>query len=249
MKRQTRSESLYNQIAQKLIADIKIGVYKPGDRLPSENELAAQHGVHRLTARQAITALVEKDLVYRLQGSGAFVKEEKIDYNLTFNTNFTQNLLNIGYLPSQQIISSKVTRAGAQLAELLQTRPGNSIIQVKFLRTAISAMTEVTGSEINPLCVSVSYLLSDKFPELPVLIFQAHSLYSLLKNHYRVHPRRSSTHIEAEPASREDARLLQISLHTPVLITRSLVRDQYDYLFEYTVSRFRSDRITLEVFS
>ncbi|MBV9388285.1 MAG: winged helix-turn-helix transcriptional regulator [Chroococcidiopsidaceae cyanobacterium CP_BM_ER_R8_30] len=71
---------LYDQIASQLMAQILAGAYKPGDHLPSENELATQHGVHRLTARQAVTALVEKGLVYRLQGRGAFVKEPKLDY-------------------------------------------------------------------------------------------------------------------------------------------------------------------------
>ena len=247
MKHQQKGESLYNQIAQKLITDIQTGVYRPGERLPSENELAAIHGVHRLTARQAITAVVEKDLIYRLQGRGAFVKEQKIDYSLNFNTNFTQSLFNLGYLPCIRILSSKVITATSQLAGLLETKVESSVIQIKVLRAAMPTMTDTTVPEMYPLCISISYLLSDKFPDLPVLIYKAHSVYSLLRNHYGVQPRRTRTQIETEAASKEEAKLLKIPPSTPLLITKSQVRDQHDFLFEYTVSRFRGDRFSLEV--
>jgi phosphonate metabolism transcriptional regulator PhnF len=247
MKDQRTDKSIYNQIAQKLMADIMAGVYRPGERLPSENELATQHGVHRLTARQAITVLVEKDLIYRSQGRGAFVKEQKIEYSLDFNTNFTQSLFYVGYLPCLQIISSKVTVASEQLARLLETQVEKSVFQIKFLRAASSQITDTTVPPLCPLCISVSYLLAEKFPELPVLIYKAHSLYSLLRNYYGIEPRRTHTQIETVAASKQDAKLLKISPHAPLLVTKSLVHDQNDQLFEYTVSHFRGDRFSLQV--
>ena len=247
MKHQQNGESLYNQIAQQLITDIQTAVYRPGDRLPSENELATQHSVHRLTARMAITALVEKDLVYRLQGRGSFVKEQKLDYSLDFNTNFTQTLFKSGYLPCLRILSSKVIPATEQLARLLETNVGNSIVRIKVLRAATPTMTDTTVPEMHPLCISVSYLLSEKFPDLPVLIYKAHSVYSLLRNHYGIQPRRICTQVETEAASKEEAKLLKISPGAPMLTTKSQVCDQHNSLFEYTVSRFRGDRFILKV--
>lgn len=247
MQHQQKAQSRYNQIAQKLIADIQSGVYRPGERLPSENELATVHGVHRLTARQALTALAEKDLIYRMQGRGAFVKEQKIDYSLNFGTNFTQSLFNLGYLPCIRILSSQVITASAQLANSLETNVGISVTRIKVLRAATSTMTDTTVPEMQPLCISVSYLLSEKFPDLPVLIYKSHSLYSLLRNHYEIQPRRTRTQIETEAVSKEEAKLLKITPGTPVLVTKSKVCDQHDFLFEYTVSRFRGDRFSLEV--
>lgn len=247
MKHQHTGKSLYNQIAEQLITDIKTGVYGPGNRLPSENQLAAQHGVHRLTARQAITALVEKDLVYRLQGRGAFVKEKKIDYSLNLRTNFTQTLFNLGYLPCLKILSTKIIPATQQIATLLETNVENSVFRIKVLRAATPTITDTTVPEMHPLCISTSYLCQEKFSDLPVLIYKAQSLYSLLRNHYGIEPHRTRTHIETEAASKEEARLLQIPPGAPILITKSQVRDQHDFLFEYTISSFRGDRFTLEV--
>ncbi|WP_143288214.1 GntR family transcriptional regulator, partial [Calothrix rhizosoleniae] len=45
---------IYRQIAYQLIGEIQSGVYQPGDRLPSEHQLATQYQVHRLTIRHAL---------------------------------------------------------------------------------------------------------------------------------------------------------------------------------------------------
>ncbi|MDZ8109890.1 MAG: phosphonate metabolism transcriptional regulator PhnF [Nostoc sp. DedQUE12a] len=244
---QEKGKSLYHQIAEKLIADIRAGNYLPGDRLPSENELALQYGVHRFTARMAITSLVTQDLAYRIQGRGAFIKEQRIDYSLNFKTNFTQSLLNFGYLPCVQILSSKLITASEQLANLLETNIGSSVFQVKFLRVASLTMTDTTVPQWNPLCISISYLLSERFPDLPILIYKSQSLYSLLRNQYGVEPRRTRTQIETQAAYKEEAKLLNISPGAPLLTTKSQVRDQHNFLFEYTVTHFRGDRFTFEV--
>ncbi|GAA2829414.1 hypothetical protein GCM10010441_62380 [Kitasatospora paracochleata] len=47
----------YRQIADELRQQILSGRLAPGDRVPSENELAAQHGVAGETARAALGVL------------------------------------------------------------------------------------------------------------------------------------------------------------------------------------------------
>lgn len=50
---------------------------KPAEMIPSEHQLAEQFKLHRLTARQAITELVNEGRLYRIHGSGTFVSEKK----------------------------------------------------------------------------------------------------------------------------------------------------------------------------
>ncbi len=59
------------------LSEFEAGRYKPGDLLPSENQLSQSIGVARNTIRQAISELEKEGLVYRVRGSGTFVK--KID--------------------------------------------------------------------------------------------------------------------------------------------------------------------------
>ncbi len=66
---------VYKQIADDLRSAITSGTLEPGEQLPSEHELVAQHGVSRGTARQAITLLRNEGLIDVVHGLGSFVRE------------------------------------------------------------------------------------------------------------------------------------------------------------------------------
>jgi GntR family hexuronate regulon transcriptional repressor len=68
------TQKLYRQIARTIAAAIEDGRYAPGDRLPSERELADDFGVSRPTIRDAMIALEFQGLVEARQGSGVYVK-------------------------------------------------------------------------------------------------------------------------------------------------------------------------------
>jgi GntR family transcriptional regulator len=65
----------YQQIADRLRAQIGSGVLEPGQRLPSEPELAAEYDASRNTVRLAIALLINQGLVVSRQGLGTFVLE------------------------------------------------------------------------------------------------------------------------------------------------------------------------------
>lgn len=67
------SQKLYRKIALAIGAAITDGRYSPGDKLPSERELADQFGVSRPTIRDAMIALEFQGLVEARQGSGVYV--------------------------------------------------------------------------------------------------------------------------------------------------------------------------------
>jgi GntR family hexuronate regulon transcriptional repressor len=67
------TQKLYQQIARAIAAAIADGRYVPGDKLPSERELADQFGVSRPTIRDAMIALEFQGLVEARQGSGVYV--------------------------------------------------------------------------------------------------------------------------------------------------------------------------------
>ncbi|MBR6107991.1 MAG: GntR family transcriptional regulator [Oscillospiraceae bacterium] len=53
---------------------IRSGQLKPNDRFLSEKELCSIHGVSRQTVRQALKCLENENVIYRVRGSGTFVK-------------------------------------------------------------------------------------------------------------------------------------------------------------------------------
>ena len=64
---------LYFQLKTFLIEEILRGTYKPGDRLPTEHELCAEHGISRTPIARALSELAEEGVVLRTRGKGTFV--------------------------------------------------------------------------------------------------------------------------------------------------------------------------------
>jgi len=63
----------YEDVADRLVADIRAGRLAPGDRLPSERDLARRLEVGRASVREAIAALQVAGMIETRPGSGSFV--------------------------------------------------------------------------------------------------------------------------------------------------------------------------------
>lgn len=64
---------LYQRLYDHIQSEIEQGHLKPGDRVPSEKELAAQFNVSRITSKKALELLFKDQLIDRIQGKGSFV--------------------------------------------------------------------------------------------------------------------------------------------------------------------------------
>ncbi|MER8116376.1 GntR family transcriptional regulator [Streptomyces sp. NPDC094031] len=73
--RETGRQPKYQRIAAELRAAIDAGRYGPGDRLPGENDLMTEHGVARMTARQALGLLQAEGIAEARKGAGVFVRD------------------------------------------------------------------------------------------------------------------------------------------------------------------------------
>ena len=75
-----RIRKAYEQVADQLLSMINSGELKPGDRLPSEAELAADFGVSRTTVREALRILATRNLIQTRKGmaGGHFIVEPTV---------------------------------------------------------------------------------------------------------------------------------------------------------------------------
>lgn len=65
----------YKRIADELLKGINSEVWRPGDRLPTQEQLANRFDVSRATVKEALKLLGSKGLIVTRQGSGTFVSE------------------------------------------------------------------------------------------------------------------------------------------------------------------------------
>ena len=76
--RAVRTGNAFEETVERLLQTIRLGVVAPGDRLPSERELASRLNVSRVTLREAIRALQDAGYVESRRGryGGTFVNPE-----------------------------------------------------------------------------------------------------------------------------------------------------------------------------
>ena len=70
------SKGIFQQIADNLCDRILSGEFKPGDKVPSVREQAANLGVNHNTIMRTYMELQQKDIIENKRGIGFFVKEE-----------------------------------------------------------------------------------------------------------------------------------------------------------------------------
>ena len=64
---------LYLDIVNDIKGKIEKGILKPGDLLPSENEMSEQFDVSRTTLRKSLALLVNEKYIYTIPGKGNYV--------------------------------------------------------------------------------------------------------------------------------------------------------------------------------
>lgn len=77
--------SLAAKISSALRRDLSEGVFRPGDRLPSESALTREYSVSRTVVREAIAILRADGLVEARKGAGVFAIEVKPAKEAPFN--------------------------------------------------------------------------------------------------------------------------------------------------------------------
>ncbi|MFC3746406.1 GntR family transcriptional regulator [Paenibacillus sp. GCM10012306] len=80
MSETTSSKPMYEKIFDEVKQDIVTQVYKLGERVPSEKELAEAYNVSRITSKKALELLAAERLIVRKPGRGSFVADPVHDY-------------------------------------------------------------------------------------------------------------------------------------------------------------------------
>lgn len=127
---------LYQQLKQALKDEIERGVYKPGDRLPSEPDLIREYGISRITVRQALDELEGEGLIVRRHGKGTYVAERRIEHQLVRLTDFVEDMERAGQNPSSRVLAFEQVEASAPICDLLRLAEGAEVMRVDRLRLA-----------------------------------------------------------------------------------------------------------------
>lgn len=236
IKRGEGSLPVYHQISEVLRLEIQ-NLYKAGDPLPSEADLAARFNVNRHTLRRAVDDLVSDGLVVRRHGIGIYVLTPAIDYAIGSRTSFTAALEAKGAKTQSRVIRKQVVHARGGVAVRLQLEKGDEVIFLETLRC-------VDGK---PFCVISHFLPLHAFPQV-LENYDSGSLHTFLERHCATKLQRSESLISAVMPEADDAILLKMPRTLPVLRVKSLnVASDSLKPVEYVVTRFRGDATQLTI--
>ena len=114
------------QIEDWLADAIAAGQLSPGDRLPTEHDLAAWLGVSRMTLRHALGELAQRGLVTRTvgRGGGTFVAEPKLEQDLTTLAGFSEQLRRHGKVAGARVLTAAQIPASPAAAAALDLETG-----------------------------------------------------------------------------------------------------------------------------
>ena len=216
----------YFQLKEIMRAKIRDGEWKPGDLIPSERELGEQYKISRMTARQAITELVNEGMFYREQGKGTFVSRHKITQQLIRLTGFTEDIKARGQRPGTQVLSAEMVPVDEDTAERLHISPGQLVFRLQRLRLADS----------EPLAIELSYINFDGCEKLLEDDLENNSLYRTLETKYGLPLMEAEQELEAGLMGEKEAQLLKLSVGSPALFIRRVTYTDRDQPLEYARS-------------
>lgn len=208
---------LYRQIKALILQALESGEWRPGQAIPSEQELAARFSASQGTVRKAIDEMAADNLLVRKQGKGTYVASHN-DPRALFR--FLRLVPVDGELSSPQSIPLDCWRAkaGQEASRMLAIEPGAPIIIVRRLLKFAS----------KPVVIDEIYLPGEVFQGLTAETLQGWngSLYSLFESRFGVRMIRAQERIRAVAADRGASEALKLPEGTPLL---SVERVTYTY--------------------
>lgn len=221
------------QIEDWLADAIAAGQLSPGDRLPSESDLAAWLGVSRMTLRHALGELAQRGLVTRTvgRGGGTFVAEPKLEQDLTTLAGFSEQLRRHGKVAGARVLAAVQIPAGRTAAAALELAEGDPVHDVRRIRLA----------DERPIVIEHSQFPARLFPDLLDRRLDG-SLYDLLAASYGLGPHRARESLEPVVAGVREAEALQVDEGSPLMLVERTAYAADGQPVEYARDLFRGDR-------
>lgn len=202
---------LYYQLADIILARIRSGEYGPGDRIPSEFDLANAFSVGRPTARQATERLVRRGILVRRRGAGTFVRTDRREVDLFSFSGTIASFQQKGLSVRTQIRrKTRLRRIGNDSQNPFSGR------QAYFL----SRLSRVEG---RPALIEDIFLDAHLFPDIDRFDLKDRSLSQIVETHYYLRPVGGRQHFRIGYLDGAGARDLDVDRRTPVLIVNRFI--------------------------
>lgn len=229
--------SRHAQISQWLRNQINNEVYQVDEKLPSENELAKKFDVSRVTIRRALQSLESESIIYRCQGLGSFVSDERATHNLVKLTDFNEDMAKAGVEPSSIVQKFETVDAPDWLLSPLNIDKDSKVLQIDRLRLGDG---EPVAFDSTWLPIFYGQLINEE--ELT-----KSTIYSFLEENYDIKVIRGCYKLSAEVATEHLANTLGIDHHSPLFVIDRLSYTIGKKPLYYQKRYYRNDKVVYQM--
>ncbi|UMT75909.1 GntR family transcriptional regulator [Staphylococcus roterodami] len=197
----------YEQIAKQLNVFIHQSNFKPGDKLPSVNQLKERYQVSKSTIIKALELLEQDGMIYQAQGSGIYVRNIKDTNRINvFKTNGFSKSLGADRMTSKILAFEEIHTPPQSVKEELQLNDGDTVYYLKRLR--------YVDNDI--LCIEYSYYHKAVVKFLTADIAKG-SIFDYLESQMKLRIGFSDIFFNVDQLDVKEANLLQLSKGEPCL--------------------------------
>ncbi|GAA5217675.1 UTRA domain-containing protein [Corallincola platygyrae] len=150
----------YNDIKQGIKALISNGELTAGSQTPSENSLASQYNVSRMTARRALQELVYEGILFARKGFGTYVAEPSSRSAMLEIKSITDEIKNQGARYTNRILLLTSRPADKQTALALSVAEGSEVFFSMIVHQKDGIALELEQRAVNPE-LAPAYLKQD----------------------------------------------------------------------------------------
>lgn len=229
---------LYEQLASYIKIQIQAGVLKPGDQMITETNLCKILNISRTTVRQCMDRLVDEGLLVRYRGRGSFIADPKMKRNINYLYNFTENMKELGAVPTSIVIKSEVIEADQFIRDQLKLPP---------TQTKVFRLYRLRCANDKPILFEKTFIPYYLCERIEHFDFSSVSLYHVLSERYALNFYRATETIEAIIINKEDSELLKCTAKVPGYKIQRISYLDSGFIFEFTTSITRADRCVFQM--
>lgn len=227
---------IYIQLEESIKGKIENKDYLPGEALPTERELTELYGVSRMTIRQVISNLVNKGVLYKIRGKGAFVSKEVIEKKLDIES-FSEDMMKRGLTPGSILIRFEKIDCTDEIKEKLELEDNEDIYLLNRLRLA----------DNEPIAIEYCYLPEKFFPDLIKYNMVHCSLYRIMKEEYNIHFNYMKQSLKAISLNKNQSEMLLGKPKGVGLVSERLMYNIDGFPIEFTKTIYHSERYTFNM--
>ncbi len=229
---------LYSQLKESIKAAILSGTLKPGDKLPTENELCNTFNLSRTVTRQAFSELANEGYICRFKSRGTFVNQTN-QKNVFFKKimSFNDEMRMYGYTPKTELLSSEKIFCSNALSQHSGFPEGEPLIRLQRLRYRNDV----------PIVYIDAYYKADRIPGIEHYDIETNSLYDTMERYYDIKVMHTKKQFTARIVEDKHAEYLNIKKKSAVQYVESTEYDNYDQLLSYDISIYAGERNVFEV--